>query len=52
MVELVDTPDLKSCSLQGEYGFDSRPGYELRCYNFSISKDKKLIVMMGFFVDL
>ncbi len=27
VVELVDTPDLKSCELQGSYGFDSRPGY-------------------------
>ena len=29
VVELVDTPDLKSCGLQGPYGFDSRPGYRL-----------------------
>lgn len=29
VVELVDTPDLKSCGLQGPYGFDSRPGYEI-----------------------
>lgn len=27
VVELVDTPDLKSCGLQGPYGFDSRLGY-------------------------
>lgn len=25
---MVDTPDLKSCELQGSYGFDSRPGYK------------------------
>jgi hypothetical protein len=28
MVELVDTPDLKSCSLQRECGFNSRSGYD------------------------
>jgi hypothetical protein len=29
VVELVDTQDLKSCSPQREYGFDSRLGHEM-----------------------
>lgn len=36
VVELVDTPDLKSCGLQGPYGFDSRPGYMRGLFGFKL----------------